>query len=108
MTKPNLKPLGQVLAKVKPGCLTGDDAAAVRSELASVWDDLQGATDTKVNADKVRDRAENWLWDPPVLSFFIIRHGRLVAGGSTRDPIQRWWVDVQEGRASCCSLWLSP
>ncbi len=39
------------------------------------------------------------VWDPPELSFTIERHGAMQLG-SSRAQLQRWTVDVQEGKAS--------
>ncbi len=34
------------------------------------------------------DRTSNMMWDPPILSFDIERHGAIVAGGSGYAEIQ--------------------
>ena len=45
-------------------------------------------------------RAEDLVWQPPVLSFKIERHGA-TALGSTRAEVQKWHVDVSSGNAHC-------
>jgi hypothetical protein len=108
MSEPDLQPLRSILAAIKPGKLSEEDVARVLPELAAVWDKVPGAIDTDMAARKLGPisnkagseyRARTWVWEPPVLSFSIVRHGG-AALGSKRGERQRWSVHLDEARAS--------
>jgi hypothetical protein len=54
-----------------------------------------------MTADQLLSRTEHMVWEPPLLSFVIERHGALVGGGSTRGELQRWQVNVETSEAEC-------
>jgi len=49
---------------------------------------------------KLKNRMEDILWDPPLLTFTIERHGAALLG-STRAELQRWSIDARQGAVSC-------
>lgn len=63
--------------------------------LDSCWDHLVG-DDGGMQGYKLVGRMENTVWDPPILSFEIERHGGTVMG-SSRSEVQSWGVDVKSG-----------
>lgn len=65
--------------------------------LAAVWDELSG-DDGGMEAHKL-SRMENPIWNPPVLTFRIERHGGTVLG-SSRAEVQEWTVDLERLTAS--------
>jgi hypothetical protein len=101
MNKHDLRPLLSILARLKPGKLADEDVAAVLPKLTDVWDRIPGAIDARMAGRKLTaNRAKSWAWEPPVLSFSIVRHGGTVRG-SKRGERQRWSVDVEE----VCTVW---
>src|SRR5215203_537687 len=91
---PDFEQLRQALAAQKPGALTTDLQQRVIQTLGLIWDDLPGATETKMCSRKL-ERGCQWTWSPPVLSFSILRHPTAAAGG-TRDEKQQWSVNVRD------------
>jgi hypothetical protein len=89
--------LREILDHNGPGPVS--DSAALVRELQKVWDDFEGASETAMEAHKL-NRIENPHWDPPVLRFGIERHGALVGGGSTRDEVQAWEMNLDTARAN--------
>lgn len=75
-----------------------EDQVQLLRELQACWDDLRGS-DRSAMATWKLNRLENPLWEPPLLSFAVERHGAVVAGGSTRAEIQHWVVDAKSGTA---------
>jgi hypothetical protein len=69
--------------------------------LAKVWGDLVG-DQGGVIGHKLLGRMEHVVWNPPILTFDIERHGRTVRG-STRGELQRWTVDLARQTATCRS-----
>jgi hypothetical protein len=67
--------------------------------LAKVWYDL-GGDQEGMAGHKLIGRMEQVVWNPPLLTFLIERHGRTVMG-STRAELQRWTVDLHHQTASC-------
>jgi len=43
---------------------------------------------------------EDVAWNPPLLTFTVERHGGTLQG-STRAELQRWTVDVGQGKTTC-------
>jgi hypothetical protein len=52
-----------------------------------------------MKAEKLYGRMESVLWEPPLLTFVIERHGSTIRG-STRAELQHWTVDVNQGTAT--------
>jgi hypothetical protein len=90
-------PLGRLRSRLESASrgLVSDPRPVVEM-LARAWDDLDGSGCGGMASSKLA-RAEKLLWDPPLLSFVIERHGAMVAGGSSRAEMQRWVVDVEAG-----------
>jgi hypothetical protein len=68
------------------------DLSILERLIAAVWDDLSG-DDGGMEAHKL-SRMENPIWNPPVLTFRIERHGGTVLG-SSRAVVQEWTVDLE-------------
>jgi hypothetical protein len=92
---PDLGPLQRALTTQESGALTTETQQDVVQALRLIWDDLPGATQTKMSSHKL-ERGHQWTWSPPILTFSILRHPTAAAGG-TRDENQLWLVNVQDG-----------
>jgi hypothetical protein len=97
-----LTKLRRVLERQPTGALTQGVREEVLALLAGCWDELEGG-DAEAMAPWKLDRAEGLTWEPPVLSFEIERHGGTVMG-SSRAERQSWGVNLDEGRAGCCTI----
>jgi hypothetical protein len=64
------------------------------------WQLFAGSGETGMRADKL-PRMEQPIWNPPVLTFMLERHGQTVMG-STRATIYEWQVDLTTLTASNC------
>jgi len=82
-------------ATLPPGPVA--DIPTLERLLAAVWDELSG-DDGGMEAHKL-SRMENPIWNPPVLTFRIERHGGTVLG-SSRAEVQEWTVDLERLTAS--------
>lgn len=89
-----LSNLRAMLSLRRNGPLAATVIPTVEGLLAEVWDDLAG-DDGGMNPDKLRGRMEAIAWNPPILSFFIERHGVAVLG-SSRAEVQEWVVDLDQ------------
>ena len=74
------------------------DTAALVKVLQACWHELDGSSQSKMEAWKL-DRMEDVEWQPPELSFTIERHGGTVLG-STRADLQSWTVNLDRHEAS--------
>lgn len=74
------------------------DIPTLERLLAAAWDELSG-DDGGMEADKLLDRMEKPIWNPPVLNFRIERHGA-ASLGSSRAEVQEWTVDLERLTAS--------
>lgn len=84
--------LQTLLNNVGAGPIPTSGLADIRLALSECWQELE--TDGGgMKPDKV-GRWENVRWVPPELSFDIVRHGGMVAGGSGRGEIQNWQVNL--------------
>lgn len=70
--------------------------------LSSVWDTLDGSSETSMAAYKL-DRAEDLRWEPPQLKFKMARHGA-ASSGSKRAEMQEWSIDLDRRTASLNQL----
>ena len=68
--------------------------------MVSCWGEFEGSAAEGMEAYKLKGRMEDVVWEPPLLSFRIERHGGTVVG-STRAELQRWAIDTEEASASC-------
>ena len=69
------------------------DIRGLETILAACWTDLANSSETGMHRGKLKDRIEKPLWPPPLLTFWIVRHGETVQG-STRGTAQQWIVDT--------------
>ena len=69
------------LASLPAGPLEVDVADEVKSAIRLIWDDLDGSSDTKMQAYKL-ERAENLRKENSRLYFDIERHGAAAMGSS--------------------------
>ena len=93
-----LKSLREWLEQVGAGSI--EDIATLTSKLVNAWPALAGGEDEGMTAAKLGGRVEAPTWAPPVLTFFIERHGGIVLG-STRAERHAWEVNIEEGEARC-------
>lgn len=91
-----LEMLTDSLASISSGMV--EDTAGLDHLLASCWDDLHGSDGGGMQASKLIGRMEDIHWEPPILRFFIGRHGG-AACGSSREELQHWEVDLDAGTA---------
>lgn len=87
MTDP-IRVLREVLAAPTP------PAGEIEAHLALVWDALAG-DDGGMLGRKLHGRMEAVVWNPPVWTFRIERHGATVLG-SSRAEVQEWTVDLEQ------------
>ena len=71
----------------------------VEHVLAACWHRLKGSADGGMEGHKLRNRMERAVWNSPLLSFNIERHGATV-NGSAYAEVQHWSVNVETGEAS--------
>ena len=67
---------------------------AIEAHLAQAWDALAG-DDGGMVSRKLHGRMEAVVWNPPMLTFQIERHGATVLG-SSRAEVQEWTVDLEQ------------
>ena len=89
----SVQDLKELLKTLPSGPFDGDVETEVRDLLASFWDAIPGALSTSMAARKL-SRAENWRWEPPIVSFVIERHGGTVQGSKLAE-LQSWFFDVE-------------
>jgi hypothetical protein len=93
-----MEELKQFLTSLQPGEII--DKARLTHLLSRRWEEFAGSDQGGMAGYKLNDRIERPTWDPPRLSFEIVRH-RKIARGSTRGTVQDWVVDVEELTARC-------
>lgn len=103
--KPDLSKLRALLDELGRGKVRDELAGRVIEALAPVWDELSGARRTAMTAVKLgstkpgqTDRAHDLRWDPPVLTFSVVRHGAAQLG-SKRGERQLWSVNLDDASA---------
>jgi hypothetical protein len=93
---PAIESIRQHCASLLPGPVA--DVSTLELLLAAVWDDFSG-DDGGMDAYKLPKRMENPIWNPPILTFRIERHGA-ASLGSSRAEVQEWTVDLEGLTAS--------
>ena len=76
------------------------DTDKLKELLAARWDEFNGSNDERMAGWKLHGRMEKVVWNPPILSFVIERHGG-TALGSSRAELQRWYIDLKGKTAWC-------
>ena len=69
------------------------DSTEIQHLLVASWHLLNGSNDGGMEGYKLHGRMENVVWNPPVLKFFVERHGGTMLG-STRAELQHWEVNL--------------
>jgi hypothetical protein len=95
----NLETLRSFVQSLKPGEIA--DRAPLEERLSQCWHELKLEGDEGgMDGYKLIGRMDNVVWNPPLLTFRIERHGGTVLG-SVYAEMQAWTVDVENGTASC-------
>ena len=91
-----IKELTALLQDIPSGPLKSETRAQVLDMLSDCWAEFDGSADSKMESYKIeRDGgAKDLGWEPPVLTFVIVRHGGTVLG-STRGEKQHWSVNLK-------------
>jgi hypothetical protein len=87
--------LRALLDTISPGPIS--DTGKLDRALADTWDEFQAGGGMK--AHKLLGRMEDVLWEPPLLTFTIERHGATMLG-SSRATLQEWAVDLDTETAT--------
>ena len=85
------------LAPIPPGPIP--DTGKLARLLADHWHEFSGDVGG-MEGRKLLGRMEDVVWNPPLLTFTIERHGGTVMG-STRATVQEWTVDVEKKTVAC-------
>ena len=85
------------VSKTPPGPIP--DAANLERLLAASWHEFSG-DDGGMTGDKLLGRMEAVVWQTPILSFTIERHGGTVMG-SSKATLQEWALDLENMTARC-------
>lgn len=101
ITEMSLRQLVALLTDVPPGPLTGDIIDKVMNQVEGSWTDFSGSSDSKMDSGKIGRGmgAENVTWEPPILSFVILRHGAAMLG-SNRAEKQGWRLNLDTKTAN--------
>src|SRR5262245_59631739 len=89
--------LSSLLATLPPGPVP--DPGDLERLLASCWYEFKG-DDGGMTGQKLLGRMEEVVWQPPILSFTVERHGGTVQG-SSRASLQQWRLDLDKKTAWC-------
>jgi hypothetical protein len=92
-----IEQLHDLLATTPPGPIP--DSSAVERLLAACWQEFNG-DDGGMTGQKLLGRMEEVVWEPPILSFTVERHGGTVQG-SSRATLQEWQLDLDNMTAWC-------
>jgi hypothetical protein len=90
-----------VVAECAAGPVPEELRPSIERLLMDAWDGLIGSNIEGMAGRKVLARTERMVWQPPILSFVIERHGALVGGGSTRGELQRWQINTLTAETEC-------
>ena len=86
----------KLMEELPPGKI--GDSSDVAFALSNVWSMLDGADQEGMDSEKIIGRMEEVVWEPPVLSFMIERHGGLILG-SVCAELHEWSVNVEKRKA---------
>jgi hypothetical protein len=87
--------LRDFLGTMPPGPIS--DPIAGERLLAACWHEFRGG-DAGMTGQKLLGRMEEVVWEPPILTFKIERHGGTVHG-SSRAELQHWEVNLRQETA---------
>ena len=76
------------------------DTSNLEALLANCWHEFTGYDSERMTGYKLYGRMEDVIWNKPILSFTIERHGITVVG-SSRAEIQKWELNIQDRIATC-------
>ncbi|MFC1968760.1 hypothetical protein ACFLVX_05200 [Chloroflexota bacterium] len=99
MEEEHFQQLRQFMTKLSAGLVPLDVQDELVQLLADCWHMFSGSDQEGMGAYKLK-RMKNPLWDTPLLTFSIARHGGM-ALGSTRAEVQEWAVDLDRRVAVC-------
>jgi hypothetical protein len=99
-----IQELATLLRSTPVGLMPAETRMQVRKMLGACWTEFAGSTESKMAYWKaVREEgADDLVWDPPILSFTVERHGAMVLG-SSRVEKQEWKLDLQHKTAQHCT-----
>lgn len=86
------------LERLSPGWIS--NKAKLESLLDEAWDCFDISNDEGMTGEKLLGRMEEVIWDPPILSFTIERHGGTVLG-SSRAELHKWEFNISSRKATC-------
>jgi hypothetical protein len=95
---PKCKILREYLSTVQPGPIT--EVTTLQSLLADSWSELSVDFQVGMQPDKLYRPIESCVWEPPLLTFIVERHGGTVSGSSRAD-LQEWTINVNTCIAEC-------
>lgn len=94
----NFRRLIEYLTSIRPGLIS--DLEELEPLLSACWSELDIIGDDSMRAYKLYKRMEDVVWNPPILSFTIERHGGAVLG-SSRAELHRWEINIDKKTAHC-------
>lgn len=96
---PDIVILRRSMMAIPPGKISDkDQIKKIEEALSTCWGSFFGAAETKMEGNKIVGRMEEVVWEPPLLSFKIERHGRTV-NNSTRADMHLWILDIEKATA---------
>ena len=95
----SIETLIEALRHIPEGRLTEDVREKLIPLLRECWHDFRGSSEASMRAWKL-DRAEEFWWNPPLLSFTIEGHGATMLGSSRAD-LQNWTLNLTARDAQC-------
>ncbi|MEX2431590.1 MAG: hypothetical protein WD645_06705 [Dehalococcoidia bacterium] len=90
--------LRNYLASIPPGRVA--DIDRLIGLLRESWSQFSASDQTRMEGRKLDRGIESVEWNPPRLTFTIVRHGAAVVGQSGRGELQCWALDLSEGTAT--------
>jgi hypothetical protein len=99
-----IQELSTLLRSTPVGRVPAETRVLVLKMLGACWTEFAGSTESKMAYWKaVREEgADDLVWDPPILSFTVERHGAMVLG-SSRAEKQEWRFDLEHKTAQHCT-----
>jgi hypothetical protein len=97
--------LRSFLSDVPSGAIPASRRDHVLELVVASWPEFPGSGDTSMAAWKIRRDGgpDDLTWEPPHLSFCIVRHGA-AAFGSSRGERQQWTLDLERRTVDQCQI----